>query len=161
MIPDSRLHDLLRQQGHDPGFERPVDRPKRKRDNREHRIQAAIVAWFRSAAAGLGVDPRLLFAIPNGALYGRGVERVIRAKMLKAEGLTPGVPDLFLARASYCDGEAEPYELGMFVECKTPEGAIAAEQKAMHELLRARGYRVEVVRSVEEGIAVITSYLKT
>lgn len=154
MIPDSRLHDLLRQQGHDPGFERPVDRPKRRRDNREHRIQAAIVAWFRAAARGFGVDPRLLFAIPNGALYGRGVERVIRAKMLKAEGLTPGVCDLMLLVAM-------KGAHGLGIEVKTPEGALSSDQIAFHFAMSAEGYRVEVVRSVEEGIAVITSYLKT
>lgn len=131
----------------------PTGTPRKKRDNAEHRIQVAIVTWFRGSARGFGVDPRLLFAIPNGALYGTGIERVIRAKMLKAEGVTPGVSDLFLAipRSEYC---------GAFIEVKTPDGAIRPEQKAFLELVGSGGYHTSLVRSVEDGITAITNYLR-
>lgn len=153
MIPDSRLHDLLRQQGHDPGFDRPVERPRKKRDNREHRIQAACVRWWQHAAAGFGVDARLLYAVPNGALYGKGVERVIRAKILKAEGLRVGWPDIGI------DVPRRGYH-GLRVELKVPGAEPSADQFAIHDLLREQGYWVGVAHSVGEFAGSVTEYFK-
>lgn len=80
-----------------------------RRRNDEHRIQAALFKWSRLASSrypGL----RLMFAIPNG-----GARDAITGAMLKAEGVKPGVPDIFL-----------PVPVngfhGLFVEMKTLSG---------------------------------------
>ncbi len=163
-LTSKQLQAILAQQsaGTDPRDLRIPAPDKRKRDNREHRIQAAIVKWWRQAAAGFWLDPRLLFAIPNGALYGHGMERVIRAKMLKAEGLTNGAPDLLLCVGRYEAGlnHPPPRLNALFLEVKTPGGTVKPEQAKMHELLKEQGYCVAIVRSVDEGIAAITNYLR-
>ena len=62
--------------------------------NEEHRIQAALFKWARYSAAETPVL-RLMFAIPNG-----GARDAITGAILKAEGVKPGVPDVFLPVAS-------------------------------------------------------------
>jgi hypothetical protein len=52
----------------------------------EHQEQVAFVQWFRLQY------PRVrIFAIPNGGLRGK-----ITAVKMKAEGVSPGVPDLYI-----------------------------------------------------------------
>ena len=52
----------------------------------EHEEQVLFVQWFRRQF------PRvMIFAIPNGGLRGK-----IAAAKLKAEGVTAGVPDLYI-----------------------------------------------------------------
>ena len=52
----------------------------------EHAEQAGFVTWFRTKYPGT-----LIFAIPNG-----GKRDIVTAKKLQMEGVTPGVPDLFI-----------------------------------------------------------------
>lgn len=54
----------------------------------EHELQKSCVKWFRLQYPEY---TNLLFAIPNG-----GKRNAREAARLKAEGVTPGVPDLFL-----------------------------------------------------------------
>ena len=52
--------------------------------------QVAFVQWFRMAYPGV-----LIFSIPNGAhLAGTIGQRAAQIARLKAEGMTPGVPDI-------------------------------------------------------------------
>lgn len=60
------------------------DDPIMTRHPSEHAEQVAIVAWFRVRWPGVRI-----FAIPNG-----GARNVVVASKLKAEGVSPGVPDL-------------------------------------------------------------------
>jgi len=52
----------------------------------EHEEQVLFVQWFRRQFPGV-----MIFAIPNGGLRGK-----IAAAKLKAEGVTAGVPDLYI-----------------------------------------------------------------
>ena len=52
----------------------------------EHHEQAELVKWFRRK-----YGPIRIFAIPNGGFRSRAT-----AGRLKAEGVSPGVPDLFV-----------------------------------------------------------------
>jgi len=122
----------------------------------EHSEQCAVIEWARWMQ---GQEPRLrlLFAIPNGAKLpynttADGKRYSGEAMWLKAEGLTPGVPDLLLP----CPVNGVP---GLFVEMKSPEGTLTDSQKEMIPLLREQGYRVEVCYGADQAIRVISEYL--
>jgi hypothetical protein len=79
----------------------------------EHELQSSLIEWAR---LNIGRYPPLewLHAIPNGAQYGADRRMaIIQAMKLKAEGLLPGVPDLFLPFA------ARGY-FGFYLELKAP-----------------------------------------
>jgi hypothetical protein len=99
--------------------------------NEEHRMQAAFVKWLR-----LRNIPH--FAIPNG-----GARSAITGRRLKDEGVSPGVPDMFIP----C--------LKMFIEFKTAKGRVSSEQQEWIEHLQFQGYIVHVCRSTEDAIEAI------
>lgn len=102
----------------------------------EHVIQRQAVQWIRQWT------PYVVFAIPNGGKRG---ER--EAMKLKAEGVLAGVPDLQIPA------------LGLFLEMKTPTGALSAVQIDVIARLRAEGHIVEVCRSVDDVIDVVTAQM--
>ncbi|NBW32041.1 MAG: VRR-NUC domain-containing protein [bacterium] len=103
-----------------------------KRGQPEHRMQVALFKWAKLAAA---TDPRigLMFAIPNG-----GARNAIVASKLKAEGVKPGVPDVFLPVPA---GEYH----GLWIELKVKPNKPSPEQQDWIRKLILAGYRVEVV----------------
>ena len=113
----------------------------------EHDEQVRVIRWCRS------MDPlvpglSLLFAIPNAA------KRSIRlAAYMKAEGLSAGVPDLFLPVPSMGAH-------GLFIELKTAKGKVTERQDEWLEALREQGYRAEVCRGHREAIDCIAGYLQ-
>lgn len=123
----------------------------------EHEIQRAIVKW---AALNSGRHPalKMIFAIPNG-----GKRHIVTARKMKAEGVKPGVPDLMLPVPMPPDSSARPSLLwfhGLFLEVKRGRAGVVSEQQALWcGALKRAGYAVEVVRSVDEGVAAITGYL--
>lgn len=111
----------------------------------EHDEQAQLVQMVEMAFPAVSA---LLFAIPNGA----NKSPVARLRF-KAEGLRPGVPDMFFALP------AGQYH-GLFIEMKRRRGgAVSPEQKAYIEALRAQGYRAEVCKGCDEALAVMREYL--
>ncbi len=120
-----------------------------KRRNLESEMQRALVKWWGANCQHFGVAECLLFSIPNG---GGGGEK--RGHWLKMEGCRKGAPDLVLATNSY-----DMSLSALFMELKTPTGRVLPEQAAFHAALRSQGYRVEIVRTLEEGINIITTYL--
>ena len=107
----------------------------------EHEEQTALVKWARSK----GLD--LLFAIPNGEHRSMSV-----AKRLKAEGVQPGIPDLFLS-------VARQGAHGLFIEMKAMKGNASPLQKAWQAALESQGYRAVVCHGFEAAKAVIEDYL--
>ena len=107
-------------------------------------IQRACVRWFDYQHPRLS---DLLFAIPNG-----GRRSKIEAGIMKGEGVRPGMPDLMLAMPN--NGYS-----GLFIEMKTEQGRTSPDQKNKHKRLRDAGYKVEIVRSVEQFITTITDYI--
>ena len=96
----------------------------------EHEEQREFVQWFRQT-----YPSTLIFAIPNG-----GARSPATASRLKAEGVTKGVPDLFIP----C------WEL--WIEMKRVKGGVTSpEQDMMHLYLRSVGYKVIVAKGFEDA----------
>lgn len=108
----------------------------------EHDEQKALFDWLR-----LNKIPA--FSIPNAShLPPRTMG------YLKAEGLEPGVPDLFLPSISQ-----KPEDAGIFIEMKSKTGRLTDEQVRWHQILHKKGYAVYICRSADDAIAVVKKYL--
>jgi len=104
----------------------------------EHEEQREFVQWMRQTH-----PQHRIYAIPNGGH--RGASQGAR---LKAEGVTPGVPDLHVPA------------LRLWIEMKrTVGGTVSREQRDWHDYLRGIGDRVIVARGKEEAIKAITDLL--
>lgn len=113
----------------------------------EHREQTCLMKWAELQSGSMP-ELRCMFAIPNG-----GWRHPATAARLKAEGVKPGVPDLFLAYPS--NGMS-----GLFVEMKRRTGGrLSPEQQAWRERLTMHGYRVRVCKGWEEAKTEIIDYL--
>ncbi len=84
----------------------------------EHEEQREFVKWFRQTFAGVRI-----FAIPNG-----GARNITTASRLKVEGVSPGVPDLYIPAWR------------VWVEMKRTKGSsIDKNQKDWHQYLTSVG----------------------
>ena len=105
-----------------------LDAPGKTRS--EHVEQREFVSWFRQT-----YRPVRIFAIPNGEARSRTV-----GARLKLEGVSPGVPDLFVP------------EWGLWVEMKrTKGGSVSPVQKDWHRYLKDIGQRVIVGHGFEDA----------
>lgn len=85
----------------------------------EHVEQREFVSWFRKTYPGV-----LIFAIPNGGRRGKS-----EALRLKCEGVTPGIPDLFIPAWK------------LWVEMKVEKGGkVSPDQQDMMIYLSGVGY---------------------
>lgn len=118
----------------------------------ESRLQVSCVRWFRLQYPNYASN---LFAIPNG-----GKRNSIEASIMKYEGVTAGVPDMFLAvlRADTSGSNIHLWP-GMFIEMKTKDGRLSLSQKEMHNVLKAEGYLVKTCRSLDEFIDIVNDYI--
>lgn len=121
----------------------------------EHAEQVAVVTWARwriNQHAAL----EWLHAIPNGAKFGSNRKlAAIQAGRLKAEGLLPGVPDLFLPYP------AHGYH-GYYIEMKRP-GNIKGVRDGQRDFMawaESVGYLCQVHDSAESAIESIKWYLE-
>lgn len=103
----------------------------------EHVIQCQAIQWIRQHT------PYVCYAIPNGGSRGRR-----QGAALKAEGVLAGIPDIHIPA------------LTLFVEMKTSIGKVSPVQKKMHERLRNDGQTVEVCRSVDDVMRVVTAHME-
>lgn len=90
----------------------------------------------------------LLHAIPNGDWRGWGT-----GKKLKAQGVIPGIPDLFLpvARGGFH---------GLYLELKKARGTVSAEQWEIMLALHEEAYCVRLTNSLSVALEIITNYLE-
>jgi len=118
----------------------------------EHAEQVAVIDW---CYANMRQYPQLdlIFAVPNGAMLGGGRLGAIRANTLKAEGLRPGVPDLFLPVARRAHH-------GLFIEMKTERGRLSENQKEYIAQVEQQGYYCAVCHGADEAIETIEWYMK-
>lgn len=94
--------------------------------------------WFRLQYPNI-----LIFAIPNGEYRDPRT-----ASRLKAEGVTAGVPDLFIPKHN------------LWVEMKRSKGGtVSKEQKAMHAYLELIGHSVIIGRGFKDAKEKIMTYL--
>lgn len=114
----------------------------------EHFEQSALVSWIDS-----NFPDALFFSIPNGAhLHGEGKARFAQINKLKAEGLRPGVSDLFIA-------EARGGYHGCFVEMKTLTGELSENQTQFLAEAEEKGYFTIVGRGFEFARDLVDDYL--
>jgi hypothetical protein len=125
----------------------PTAAPRKPR-HPESEVQRAFVARWR-------LDPRTrdwpACAVPNGGRRG-----IVEASILKAEGVSRGVPDWLCFRPGHMP-HGTPCT-GLAIEFKRPDKRTRAtpEQLAWHQQLRACGWRVEIARSAEEAWAIVS-----
>lgn len=118
----------------------------------EHDEQAAVINWaFDNMAEYPELD--LLHAIPNGAMLGGGRIGAMRMNYLKAEGLRPGVCDLFLpvARGGY---------FGLYIEMKTDTGTLSENQKEFIRAVQEQGFMALTARGRWVAIEALEKYMK-
>nr|WP_314367292.1 VRR-NUC domain-containing protein [uncultured Acinetobacter sp.] len=85
--------------------------------------------------------------IPNG-----GFRLESEAKKLKAMGVVPGTPDLHIPVSKHGFSS-------LYIELKTKDGDLRPDQKKQIPILRKLGNKVVVIRSYEDAMHEIKSYL--
>ena len=125
---------------------------KRLPGENEHKLQKSCIDWFNLQYPKYKA---LLWATPNAnILIGKipNRERPIVWKYMEDEGLKSGVPDLMLAMAR---GTFH----GFFIEMKMFDGKTSPEQESYIRKLTIQGYKVKVIKSLEQFIFEINSYI--
>ena len=105
----------------------------------EHDEQVGFVNWFRGEFPGV-----LIFAIPNG-----GRRSISVAKGLKAEGVTRGIPDLFVPA------------WGLWIEMKRVKGgSLSPDQKKIIKYLDGAGHKCIVGRGATDASRQVLEFRK-
>lgn len=111
----------------------------------ESHLQQSCLKWARFQYPECR---KLLFSVPNGAHLSQ-----VQARILKAEGMTAGVPDMILMQHSkddkYCC---------LCIEFKTEKGRQSESQAAFEEAL-PKDYLYDIVRSFEQFKELLDYYL--
>ncbi len=129
---------------------RKCQKPKES-PHSEHNIQKGFFNWLSYYPA----IRRVSFAIPNG-----GSRNLITGKRLKAEGVTSGVPDCFIAIPMVHLNGINPVGYnGLFIEFKKAPNVLSFNQRVFIKHLRNNGYKCEVCYSVDQAIDVLRKYL--
>jgi hypothetical protein len=103
----------------------------------EHEEQRELVRWFRQTYKGVRI-----FAIPNGGQRSRAT-----AGRLKAEGVSAGVPDLFIPA------------WGLWIEMKRQKGGVvSSEQKDWINYLQSVNHVCIVGKGAEAAKAAISDF---
>ena len=112
----------------------------------EERLQESCIKWIEYQYPSWLKEGRIYHS-PNG-------ERrdAITGAKLKRMGVVPGVPDLFIriARHGYH---------GLYIELKTKKGRLSDKQRQFADSAVADGYKFVVVRSLDEFMKVVKTYL--
>lgn len=89
----------------------------------------------------------LMYHVPNGGFRAKAT-----AGRLKAEGVKPGVPDVFLpvARKGYH---------GLYIEMKSAKGKLSMDQLKWIEALKKQGYYVVTCYGFNQAADVISDYM--
>ena len=120
--------------------------PKRRKPRHlESKLQQSCVAWFRLQYPRFA---SVLFAIPNG-----GARNGFEAAIMKMEGVTPGVCDLFLSvpMGNYA---------GFYIELKIKPNTPSEDQVKFIESVRSLGYKASVIYDIDTFIEAIRSYME-
>jgi hypothetical protein len=120
------------------------------KNNDEHsRIQKACVKWYRYQYSD---KKNLLFSITNGIpIADKGIRTKIYNRLI-AEGLQPGVPDLFLSIGNSLYN-------GLYIEIKSKTDRLRKVQADIIRELESENYKCIIVRSLDEFMEVIKEYL--
>jgi len=120
----------------------------------EHQIQASVFDWIKIKQLSNPIYKNVV-ATPNGAHLARGP---ISYNRLKAEGFSPGFPDIsVLVPKKSPDGFIFH---GLFIEQKRPKGELSENQKDWLKRLNEAGYIAIVSFSAEETIKIIEDWIE-
>ena len=109
----------------------------------EHALQTTCVRWFRYV-----YPHNIIISIPNGAK-----RSVYERRIALEEGLTAGVPDLFIPHP------VGAYH-GLWIEMKNGKaGRLTDSQKQMITRLPNEDYYVEVCHTIDEFVKVVEYYM--
>ena len=114
----------------------------------EAQEQTWLFQWAEAMKVLRWPEVDLMFHVPNG-----GSRNPAEAARLKAQGVKPGVPDLFLpiARNGYH---------GLFIELKRKTGGrTSPEQERMVRKLNQQGYKAVVCKGWNAAADIIEEYL--
>ncbi len=104
----------------------------------EHEEQREFVKWFRQSFIGVRI-----FAIPNG-----GARNIATATRLKVEGVSRGVPDLYIPAWK------------LWVEMKRIKGGrLDPEQADWHAYLESIGDMVVVCKGAEHAQELVRAFV--
>lgn len=111
----------------------------------ESQIQIGCVRWFRYQYPNLA---GLLIHVPNGRR-----RSAKEGALLKKEGVTAGVADLvlFVPKNGYH---------GLCIELKTEKGRQSESQKEWAIKIMSMGYNYAIVKSIDEFVELIKSYIE-
>ena len=105
----------------------------------EHVEQREFVSWFRK-----NYDPVRIFAIPNGEKRAPSV-----ALRLKVEGVSAGVPDLYVPAWH------------LWIEFKRVKGgSLSKEQKEWRDYLLSIGDNWMLAKGFESGVSQVREFVK-
>ena len=110
----------------------------------ESQLQKSCITWFRLQYPSIG---RLIFAVPNG-----GSRNAREAAKMKGEGVTAGVSDVILLKAS--DGYSS-----LCVEFKTEKGRQQTTQKEWQQVVEDNGNKYVLCRSFDSFRDIVKDYL--
>lgn len=105
----------------------------------EETIHVSVLEWLRLVLPGA-----LVVHVPNG-----GSRDVREAVKLKRMGVVAGIPDLIV----FMDGA-----FAFALEIKTQAGKLSAEQLGVHTVMRRLGFKIAVVRGIEEARAALAAW---
>jgi hypothetical protein len=123
-------------------LKRSTGRPKRNNEEATH--QSNFFAWLALAHPKVR---KLTYAIPNG-----GNRNFIEAVNLKRQGVTKGVPDVFISIPSINFH-------GFYIEFKVKGRKLTAEQFEFMNSAREEGYLAEICYDFEEAKELLENYL--
>lgn len=113
----------------------------------EHQEQVALFEWAAWMAKRIP-ELHLMHAIPNG-----GKRDIRTAARLKAEGVKPGVPDIFLP-------VPRGGKHGLYIELKRRKGGVISKaQEAWIRALTNQGYMCAVCHGAEAARDEILAYM--
>ena len=105
----------------------------------EHFEQVGFVNWFRNRFPWV-----MIFAIPNGEH-----RAITTAKRLKAEGVTAGIPDLYVP------------EWNLWIEMKRCEGGrLSEDQRSIIDYLRSIGHWVIIGKGAKDASRQVLIHLE-
>ncbi len=113
-----------------------------KKNHEESKLQIACVKWFDR---NIDKTQAFLYAVPNG-----GYRKESEGRILKAEGVRPGVADLVLNVSG---------GLTVYIEMKTKTGPQREKQKEFEQIVKCLGFNYYIARNKEQFKAIVKYFV--